>query len=104
MRRILLVVTVAAVAAAMMVAVAVPGFAAEKCEPTGDTGFSCVGGEGLRGGTVGTAGQASFNYNADGTIDVSETGGGGDGAGGPGVQQGGGGGLNVSGTFDPSFN
>ena len=99
-KRMLLLVTAAAVAVAMLGAVAVPGFAAEKCEFIGG-GFSCRGGAGERGGTDGTAGQESSEFDPQtGILDVSQTGGGGHGAGGPGVRQGGGGGVNVDGTID----
>jgi hypothetical protein len=102
-RRLLMLASVVLVIAAMMVATAVPGFAAEKCELTeteeGDFVYQCRGGEGARGGNIGDSGQETVRSD-ESSVDYSQTGGGGDGAGGPGVQGGGGGGANVSGTFE----
>jgi hypothetical protein len=85
MRRIMLMVTVALVMAAMMLATAMPAFAGGAggtCRQSTSTTFECSGGTGVGGGSGGFGGKVAVNL-ATGDFTISGGGGGqGGGAGG----------------------
>ncbi len=82
MRRIMLMVTVALVMAAMMMATAMPAFAGGTCRQSTSTTFVCSGGTGVGGGSGGFGGKVAINL-ASGDFTISGGGGGqGGGAGG----------------------
>ena len=88
MRRILMLLTVALVMAAMMVAMAMPAFAERTCSQPTSTTLVCTGGTGFGGGNGGFGGKFAINE-ASGDFTISGGGG----------QQGGGGGGRCTGNF-----
>ncbi len=74
MRRILTVMTVALVMAAMMLATAMPAFAGGTCRQSTSTTFVCSGGTGFGGGTGGFGGKIAINLVSG---DFTQSGGGG---------------------------
>jgi hypothetical protein len=85
MKRIMLLVVVALVMAAMMVLVAAPAFARLNCE-SGVGTFTCRGGEGSQGGGFGTRLTTDFTQPGYYNVFIYGSGGGGDGSGGGGVR------------------
>jgi hypothetical protein len=60
MKRIIILLTVAALTAAMVLASAAPALAAQKCKDTNDGGVQCSGGFGFGGGFGGGGGHQTF--------------------------------------------